>query len=408
MVWLALAPVCGLIFGLLSFFAGAALISAPPGLICLGAAGVWTGTAALTWCGLKRRHDLSRPLFWSLLYATTVLLLAGVAAGLQVFRPLLSLSPQPAPAQVRYWLLPDGSQLAYFVSAAVPSAARRSASPVIFLHGGPGTPGEGTPKGTSALNASGFDVYAYDQIGAGRSSRLTDITQYTVARQVSDLEAVRRKLGAPQLILVGRSWGATLAAAYLAAYPHRVARVIFVSPAPLWQGAYPNGSEGTLADRLTPSQRQRLRGLLFTPRMLVQSVLMQINPAAAHALVGDAEADTYFRQAAVAALPAARCSGSPLGQAHANLPGYYTNQRTSSDAERIPDPRPVLRHIPVPALILRGECDFIRAVVAREYSLVLPAAHLVAVSGAGHDVAGEQPDLYTQLLLQFLEAGSAD
>jgi len=34
-------------------------------------------------------------------------------------------------------------------------------------------------------------------------------------------------------VLLGDSWGATLAANYMAAHPQRVARVIFTSPGPM-------------------------------------------------------------------------------------------------------------------------------------------------------------------------------
>jgi pimeloyl-ACP methyl ester carboxylesterase len=73
---------------------------------------------------------------------------------------------------------------------------------------------------TVAVGAlAGFDVYAYDQIGAGRSARLADVKAYTVARHVADLEAIRTTIGAEKIVLIGNSWGGTLAANYLAAHP---------------------------------------------------------------------------------------------------------------------------------------------------------------------------------------------
>ncbi|MEV4356383.1 alpha/beta fold hydrolase [Nonomuraea sp. NPDC049625] len=57
------------------------------------------------------------------------------------------------------------------------------------------------------LAAAGFDVYAYDQLGAGRSTRLSDVTGYTVARHVADLEAIRRTIGADRIVIVGQRTG---------------------------------------------------------------------------------------------------------------------------------------------------------------------------------------------------------
>ncbi|MEE1805543.1 alpha/beta fold hydrolase [Streptomyces sp. BE133] len=98
----------------------------------------------------------------------------------------------------------------------------------------PGTPAEGIPAGGRELAADGFEVYSYDQLGAGRSTRLRDITGYTVARQVADLDAIRRTLGADRIVIVGQSWGGSLAAQYLAAHSRHVAKAVFTSPGALW------------------------------------------------------------------------------------------------------------------------------------------------------------------------------
>jgi proline iminopeptidase len=101
-------------------------------------------------------------------------------------------------------------------------------TPVIYLHGGPGV--SEMPEAVrffSQLARDGFDVYVYDQIGVERSARLGDPTRYTVERNVADLEAVREQIGAERVILIGHSWGAQLAAAYLAGHQEHIAKVVF-------------------------------------------------------------------------------------------------------------------------------------------------------------------------------------
>ncbi|MGW0201825.1 alpha/beta fold hydrolase [Nonomuraea sp. NPDC003201] len=39
------------------------------------------------------------------------------------------------------------------------------------------------------------------------------------------LEAIRRTIGADRIVIVGQSWGGSLAAQYVAAHPDRVAKV---------------------------------------------------------------------------------------------------------------------------------------------------------------------------------------
>src|SRR3712207_2805724 len=66
------------------------------------------------------------------------------------------------------------------------------------------------------LAGDGFNVYVYDEVGSGRSSRLEDPRGYTLERDVADLEAIREEIGAKRLVLIGHSYGGTLAAAYAA------------------------------------------------------------------------------------------------------------------------------------------------------------------------------------------------
>src|SRR5260370_17716343 len=101
-----------------------------------------------------------------------------------------------------------------------------------------GGPGEEDVADTSQtqffgqLAREGYDVYFYDQIGSGLSARLADPGQYTLARQVADLEAIRARIGAQQVILMGASWGGTLVATYMATYPHNVAQAVLPAPPP--------------------------------------------------------------------------------------------------------------------------------------------------------------------------------
>lgn len=273
---------------------------------------------------------------------------------------------------------------------------------MIFLHGGPGTPGEGVPTGGRELAADGFDVYSYDQLGAGRSTRLPDITGYTVARQVADLEAIRRTLGADRIILVGQSWGGSLTAQYLAAHGEHVAKAVFTSPGALWGRQYPGSQAGEPWNRLSPAQKARLDRLNSAPRIIVASLLLQINPGAAHALVGDREVDHWMHEVALQGKDSTSCEDAPHTTAHDNPQGFYSNQMTVKDFERLPDPRPLLRTLRVPSLIMRGECDFIKPAVTAEYQHTLSGSELVTVKGAGHSISGEQPGRYTALLRAFL------
>lgn len=327
--------------------------------------------------------------------------LVGVAFGFLFLRPFPEMTGGPVPAGVRFWSLDDGTRLAYVASPA--TTAERKPTPVIFLHGGPGTPGEGLPFGTAELNAAGYDVYGYDQIGAGRSTRLDDVTGYTVARNVADLEAVREKVGADQVILIGQSWGGSLAAQYLAAHPDRVAKVAFTSPGEIWPDAHPD-TDVSPWGKLTGAQKKRYDELTSAPRFLLQALLLGTNPQAAHRLIGDAESDARLHEIAVTGRDLGGCPGGPPGEGevHQNPQGFYTNQLTNADFETVADPRPVLRKVQTPALVLRAECDYVPWIDTREYRDTLPGATMVYIPGAGHGITGEAGPAYLRAILGFL------
>ncbi|TMH70412.1 MAG: alpha/beta fold hydrolase [Betaproteobacteria bacterium] len=96
--------------------------------------------------------------------------------------------------------------------------------PAIFLHGGPGSH-------TQPLHRRFFDPQFYrivlsDQRGCGRSVPLGCTEENTTRHLVEDIEALRDRLGLERVMLFGGSWGGTLALAYAAAHPQRVAAMV--------------------------------------------------------------------------------------------------------------------------------------------------------------------------------------
>lgn len=84
--------------------------------------------------------------------------------------------------------------------------------PAVVLHGGPGS-------GSSTRHLEFFDlarwqVVLFDQRGCGRSTPLGGIAHNTTTDVVGDIEALRQHLGIARWLVVGGSWGATLALTY--------------------------------------------------------------------------------------------------------------------------------------------------------------------------------------------------
>lgn len=96
--------------------------------------------------------------------------------------------------------------------------------PVLFLHGGPGS-------GCSERHRQLFDPVVYrgvlfDQRGAGRSLPLGELEHNTTSRLIADIESLRVHLGIERWLVMGGSWGSTLALAYAQAHPERVSGLL--------------------------------------------------------------------------------------------------------------------------------------------------------------------------------------
>ena len=98
-------------------------------------------------------------------------------------------------------------------------------SPALFLHGGPGA-------GCFARHAGFFDpstyrVVLYDQRGCGRSSPKGELEDNDTPHLIADIEALREHLGIERWeVVLGGSWGTTLALAYAASHPERVGAMV--------------------------------------------------------------------------------------------------------------------------------------------------------------------------------------
>lgn len=298
----------------------------------------------------------------------------------------------------RSWILPNGDRLRYVEVR--PPNPRAGTPPVVFLHGGPGVADlAGDSAYFGRLVADGFHVYVYDQVGAGGSTRLSEPRTYSLRRDVANLEAVRQRIGAPRLILVGHSYGALVAAGYLAAHPGRVARLVLSSPASLDPA---DSSGGNLTSRLTDRQRLALYVHLLRSRSLFIYALLQVNPTAAHRLATDQEMDGRSDAVYAAVEPALHCAGAGERRPLSGTSFYRLQYPQSRTAPPTPDLRPLLAAARTPALIIKGQCDYLSWSSADTYLRALPNARLVYLNNAGHNAYQDAPERYLDVLSDFL------
>jgi proline iminopeptidase len=135
--------------------------------------------------------------------------------------------------------------------------------PALVLHGGPGS---GCGRWWSELFDQGeYRVVLMDQRGCGRSLPNaghpdTDLSTNTTAHLLSDIERLREYLGIEGWLLLGGSWGSTLALAYATAHPDRVTGLVLFSVTTTTAREVAWATRGI--GRFLPAEWERFRGVV--------------------------------------------------------------------------------------------------------------------------------------------------
>jgi proline iminopeptidase len=96
--------------------------------------------------------------------------------------------------------------------------------PAVFLHGGPGGGSDG--KMRRFFDPKRYRIVLFDQRGSGKSTPHASLEDNTTWDLVADTEKLREHLGIEQWLVLGGSWGSTLALAYAQTHPERVSELV--------------------------------------------------------------------------------------------------------------------------------------------------------------------------------------
>ncbi|MEP6262500.1 MAG: alpha/beta hydrolase [Gillisia sp.] len=103
-----------------------------------------------------------------------------------------------------------------------------SGTPLLFLHGGPGSASLWFEKLSGDFIEEHFTVVYLDQRGVGRSGSPAD-NNYSMDRLTKDFEEVREALGYESWLTLGHSFGGILQMGYAERYPEAIAGMIMLN-----------------------------------------------------------------------------------------------------------------------------------------------------------------------------------
>ncbi|MHA8094953.1 proline iminopeptidase-family hydrolase [Aquirufa lenticrescens] len=259
-------------------------------------------------------------------------------------------------------------------------------TPLLILHGGPGS----SSYYLEPLKELSKDrpVIFIDQLGCGRSTRITDTTLMTIEKNVDQLEQVRKALKLERFYLYGHSWGTMLGMDYYLKYPKGIKALIFASP-------------------------------LFSTKIWTQDAdtLIAALPEATQKAVRESDAQkTYssesYKQAMKVYYKAHLRRGNDTKSRKDTLDQYfgekvYTFMWGPSEFKATGnllhyDRLKELATIKVPTLLTAGEFDEARPVSVRYYTSLIPGAQFQVISDAAHVTMGDNPRENNRVLRQFL------
>jgi proline iminopeptidase len=302
-------------------------------------------------------------------------------------------------AGTQYWDLATGSRIAFFH---VSAKGNKKPTPIIYLHGGPGGHvRDDLINSLAPLSNDGFDIYFYDQVGSGMSSRVKDITEYTVDRHVLDLDAITKELGAKKVILLGQSWGAILGSLYAASFPEKVSGLILSCPGPIFP-ARTELSQAPAPDsfHLRPPYYTNAQGNRRASNVRTKAMNF-FAFSFGWKLASDEEADAFASFAGFAVNRSTVCDTANIPAMDAGG-GYYAGVRTYKSLMEVKDYRAKLKDLELPVLILKGQCDNQPWGYTYEYTQVFKNNELKIIPSAGHFLWIEQPQRYYEAIRQFL------
>ena len=262
--------------------------------------------------------------------------------------------------------------------------------PLLMIAGGPGSSHHFEPYFSSLSDS--FRIIYFDAFGRGKSERAKSPNEYTFARDVEDVEGLRKALGLGKINLLGHSYGGIVAQAYALKYPDAVKRLILVTTlfnAEMWQAnndscnyelknQYPEvweKVESLRAQGFRSSSKEHQQAYQLPP-----GLLYFYNASNADKIQSDFNPDVYYA-----------------------IAGDDADFLIGGDIVRL-DFRTQLKNLKMPTLIIAGRYDRVaQPRFAIQFKRYAPQAQFAMFEKSGHWPYVEENDKMMRLLREFLD-----
>lgn len=264
-------------------------------------------------------------------------------------------------------------------------------NPLVLIPGGPGSSHTYFYPHFERL-ADSFQIIFFDAYGRGQSDRAKNPGEYSLDRDIDDIEGLRKALGLGKIAVYGHSYGGIVAQGYAIRFPQSLSKLILANTchsAEMWQKGcndnWNNEIRNQYPEVWAELQQLRAQGVLSCDPAYrkvqdrVPLCLLYFYDPSKSNLAVDTNPDV-FRQIA------GPDAGIALGGDLAAM-----------------DFRRQLRDIQVPTLVLAGRFD--RVGIPRytvQFRDLMPEARFVMFEKSGHLPFLEEPELHDSIVREFL------
>ncbi|MFC1997815.1 alpha/beta fold hydrolase [Chloroflexota bacterium] len=270
---------------------------------------------------------------------------------------------------------------------------------VITLHGGPGD----DYRSILSLQALADEYYVvfFDQRGTGLSPRVNP-EEITIESAIADLDSIVNFYGNGEPVnLVGHSWGAMLASAYLGQYPDKVSHAVLAEPGFL---------TSEFAEKWTEETKMNFSSGLISYFLKTKFESLHVNSPDEHA------SDDYFAhqfnlyQGDDHPLVGYYCEGDTPKENVSWRSGTAANDalfQEAVDADGNFDINLVegVEYFSNKVLFMTGECQTVIGADFQKAQMgFFPNAELAVIPDAGHEMFSENPEASLAAVRGYLNA----
>jgi proline-specific peptidase len=260
-------------------------------------------------------------------------------------------------------------------------------TPLLLLHGGPGVPS----YYLNPIAELGKDrpVIFFDQLGCGRSDKLTDTALMTIPHFVEEVKDLRDSLGLKEFYLYGQSWGTMLGTDYYLAHPEGIKALILSSSALSIKKWMEDAQKqiATLPDSIQEIIKTNEANKTYDSPDYLRAMKVYYEKYVARKTPWSADIDSAFSQE---------------GQVYLYMegPSEFTITGTIKNYDRTPD----LGKLKLPVLYIVGDNDEANPETTKYYQSLTPGAKLAVITNGGHLTMQDNPEQHNQVVAAFLDS----